>query len=194
MYGRRRKLSPEETAANVAKREARKQAAMTCQCCARKHLANGGVIAHHGYQRPYEGWQTASCMGARKLPFEIDRTQLAAMIVLLKQQKERMLTTRAAIENETLDLQLSYVVYGVGSKRETKYLNVTRATWDAVKAENQMIFIRHSWDSFDGRKKLELANRDNEIRFIASDIASQEKRYAGWQYTHKRENKQWVRI
>lgn len=43
----------------------------TCQICARDIKANTGVIAHHGYQRPF-GWrqQTASCFGARHLPYE----------------------------------------------------------------------------------------------------------------------------
>jgi hypothetical protein len=194
MYGRRRKLTAEETAANTVRREARKQAAMTCQCCARKHLANGGVIAHHGYQRPYEGWQTASCMGARELPFEVDRDCLAVMIAALKRQKERMIVARAAIENETVELTLSYVVHAGYGKREEKSLKVTRATWDAVRAENLMIFSRHLWSSFDTRKSLALMIRDSKIRFIASDIAAQEKRYAGWKQTHKRENDQWVKL
>lgn len=44
----------------------------TCQICARPIKANIGIIAHHGYRRPQRnsGWQTASCMGARHLPYE----------------------------------------------------------------------------------------------------------------------------
>lgn len=44
----------------------------TCQICGRVILARTGLIAHHGYQRPDRGsgWQTASCMGARHLPYE----------------------------------------------------------------------------------------------------------------------------
>ena len=43
----------------------------TCQICGRPIQANMGVIAHHGYQRPGGGWQSASCSGARGLPYEI---------------------------------------------------------------------------------------------------------------------------
>lgn len=43
----------------------------TCQICARPIEANTGVIAHHGYKRPGNGWQTASCFGARRLPYEV---------------------------------------------------------------------------------------------------------------------------
>ena len=48
----------------------RTQPATTCQICARPIEAGTGVIAHHGYQRPGGGWQTASCMGARHRPYE----------------------------------------------------------------------------------------------------------------------------
>lgn len=46
-------------------------AVTTCQVCARPIKAKTGVIAHHGYQRPGGGWQTASCFGARYRPFEV---------------------------------------------------------------------------------------------------------------------------
>src|SRR5882724_10212058 len=35
----------------------------TCQIC--------GRIAHRGYRRPGQGWQTASCSGALGLPYEV---------------------------------------------------------------------------------------------------------------------------
>jgi hypothetical protein len=43
----------------------------TCQICGRSIKSSSGVIAHHGYKRPGDGWQTASCFGARHLPYEI---------------------------------------------------------------------------------------------------------------------------
>lgn len=42
----------------------------TCQICGRPIKSNTGTIAHHGYKRPGQGWQTASCMGAKHLPYE----------------------------------------------------------------------------------------------------------------------------
>lgn len=47
------------------------KALTTCQICGRSIKANTGVIAHHGYQRPGDGWQTASCMGARFRLYEV---------------------------------------------------------------------------------------------------------------------------
>jgi hypothetical protein len=43
----------------------------TCQICGRAIKASKGLIAHHGYQRPNQGWQTRSCFGARYRPYEI---------------------------------------------------------------------------------------------------------------------------
>jgi hypothetical protein len=59
--------------ANAAKRAERLAAVRTCQICERQILANTGLIAHHGYQRPDRGsgWQTASCFGARYRPYEV---------------------------------------------------------------------------------------------------------------------------
>lgn len=42
-----------------------------CQICGRDILAKSGLIAHHGFQRPGDGWQTESCFGARHRPYEV---------------------------------------------------------------------------------------------------------------------------
>lgn len=41
-----------------------------CQICEREIKSKKGLIAHHGYKRPEQGWQTDSCIGARQLPYE----------------------------------------------------------------------------------------------------------------------------
>jgi hypothetical protein len=58
-----------------------------CQICARRIGVKAGVIAHHGYRRPWHrsGVQTASCTGARALPYEISRDLLTEEIHLLKE-------------------------------------------------------------------------------------------------------------
>jgi hypothetical protein len=52
----------------------------TCQICERIIKSNTGVLAHHGYQRPGDGWQTPSCLGARTLPYEVSRAALPPAI------------------------------------------------------------------------------------------------------------------
>ena len=43
----------------------------TCQICARAIRSKTGLIAHHGYKRPGQGWQTSSCYGAKYRPYEV---------------------------------------------------------------------------------------------------------------------------
>jgi len=53
----------------------------TCQICGRAILAKTGRIAHHGYKRPGNGWQTSSCYGARHRPYEVARDAIQGAIV-----------------------------------------------------------------------------------------------------------------
>jgi hypothetical protein len=51
-----------------------------CQVCGRAIKANTGRIAHHGYQRPGDGYQTRSCAGAKHVPYEIGHDALDSWI------------------------------------------------------------------------------------------------------------------
>lgn len=63
----------------------------SCQICERMIKATTGVIAHHGYQRPYQqGWQTSSCFGARHLPYEVSCDAIQPCIDHIKQYVEAM--------------------------------------------------------------------------------------------------------
>lgn len=62
----------------------------TCQICGRTIKAKSGLIAHHGYKRPQWGWQTASCMGARHLPYEVSCDVLPIAIEKIKAYISRM--------------------------------------------------------------------------------------------------------
>jgi hypothetical protein len=71
----------------------------TCQICGRAIKAKNGTIAHHGFKRP-RGWygQTASCPGAKHLPFEVDSKVLASWV-------ERLLAREAALLEMLQDVQ-----------------------------------------------------------------------------------------
>lgn len=60
----------------------------TCQVCGRKIKAKSGLIAHHGYQRRY-GWQSASCDGARFVPYEVSCDRLKEVAGWLERFIER---------------------------------------------------------------------------------------------------------
>lgn len=204
MYGRR-KLSIEETAANAKRKVEREAATMTCQCCGRKHLANRGWIAHHGYQRPGYGYQTASCFGAKALPFEVDRSKLGQWINMLKYTKLRMgqVLTEVVAERSPITLTHSFIDYRYGGrygyaayrKERTVKFNVTRANWNSVVAaeDNADIFRMKGWTNFEDMKLNDVESRIREINNIADDIKTQIKRYYNWKQTHKwnEEKKEW---
>lgn len=65
-------------------KEEKARLSRTCQICDRPIFAESGVIAHHGYERPGYGWQTASCYGARRLPWEKSCDAVADYIEIIK--------------------------------------------------------------------------------------------------------------
>ena len=53
----------------------------TCACCFREiAVGSDGKMVHHGYRRPGEGYQTASCMGINYRPLEVSNEGLIALI------------------------------------------------------------------------------------------------------------------
>lgn len=186
-YQRRRELTAEETAANAARKAARLKATMHCQICNRRILANTGLIAHHGYQRPYEQhWQTSSCYGARERPFEVSRDRLGQYIDMMVELRAREMEARTAIDQETAPAVFVYTKRGVDAwaKKETVRVPVTRATFAAAKAEHAIPMRQHSMHSFDDVKKHHLAGYDYRIKQIDSDLDECRKRWAGWKPTH----------
>ncbi len=62
----------------------------TCQICGRVCKSKNGLISHHGYRRSGDGWQTASCAGARFLPYEISCDRLPPTIEAIKEHISRV--------------------------------------------------------------------------------------------------------
>jgi hypothetical protein len=52
----------------------------TCPCCFRGIAVQSNRMVHHGYERPWEGMQTASCMGIHYKPLERSDEGLLAAI------------------------------------------------------------------------------------------------------------------
>lgn len=59
--------APREVAVKISNPE---QVRGTCACCFSNQAVVGAAMAHHGYQRPGDGYQTASCPGIAYQPFE----------------------------------------------------------------------------------------------------------------------------
>jgi hypothetical protein len=194
MYGSRAKLSPEQTAHNAKVKSDRALAAMTCQCCSGRILANTGVIAHHGYQRPSEGWQTASCFGARALPFEVDRSRLGELIVAIDQRLRMQRAGRADVIAEKYAIERGFADYSAakiwnGRRHVTPDIKIkfTRNTFDAQRTTHAELLRRNSFYplTFDELKKNELATRDYQIKQTSDDLRRCKKKYDGWMVTHE---------
>jgi hypothetical protein len=194
--GKRPPSRTSKTAIAQAERDAK---AMTCQCCGRGILAETGHIAHHGYQRPGMGWQTASCFGALALPFEVSRDVLGDYITAISERIESTAARRARIANEQAAIAWSY--REKGSKRtllgyDEKTVHVTRETFAAAHAEyvEARAYAPHPEPTFDSLKKQKLAALDGELTHLRRHLAEQQARYDGWTQTHKRDGDRWVAV
>lgn len=172
------------------------QLRMHCQCCGRSILAKTGTIAHHGYTRPGSGWQTASCYGAKALPWEVDRSALARLIDFIRDTLKRHVASRAEAAAEKIPVSYSYPgpYDKARCKSPTLYKDVTRATFDEIKADPQYKMVQRSVYDFDGLKKSDLDSRDRQIASLKKDIAEFSKRFNSWKQTHKRVGNAWVAI
>lgn len=78
----------------------------TCACCFRGIAVSGFTMAHHGYQRPFTGWQTASCSGIRFPPLEVSSAGLEWLIGALRLQLQNFESDYAARDTkETLTVR-----------------------------------------------------------------------------------------
>lgn len=176
------------------KQVAREAAQMTCQCCGGLFLANTGLMAHHGYRRPGDGWQTASCSGAKELPFEVSRDKLGAMIDRLKDWLSDAVYVRGEVEAERIKVALTYtdktspgMRYG---DRPKKTVHLDRESFDAVRQkveaeQGDETFSRYGWDGFDKVKAADIRVRDYQIHATREEIAALQARYDGWKQTHQ---------
>ncbi len=179
--------------------------AMECQVCARAICAKTGKIAHHGYARPGGGWQTASCYGAKHLPWEVSRDALGKLIEALEARLLRELANRADVDAERVAMPWSWKVrvqvegQPIWRKvEEPRSAMVSRSGWDAMLAaspDNAAMFSRvNGLGTFDAAKARRLASLDSSIAMLRSDIAAFKARYASWKQTHQRAGKAWIAL
>ena len=157
---------------------------MHCQACGRAILTKRGTIAHHGYGRPEAYLQTASCMGAKELPFEVDRKVLGRLIVALKDMQTRMQGVRDHIAREVLPVERQYTV-GFGPKVEKRSFKFWRITFESEQSQEALHHGGWFDYKFDDLLKAELASHDGRLRSIAREIKDQQDRYDGWRQTHE---------
>ncbi len=176
----------------TAKQREADEKARTCQICGRPIFAELGVIAHHGYQRPGDGWQTASCVGARELPYEADKTILALHVATQKEILRCMVAARADVAAERAPVTIAYEVDRLQEGKPLYYrgrrltdlvrFEVSRSSFDTTKDEHPKYFShRHvGRATFDDVLASELHNRDRAIGEQTTYVEWQKGREASW--------------
>ena len=162
--------------------EGRVQVRGTCQCCGGDVAVEGGEAewqrtrtAHHGYTRPGYGWQTASCEGARSLPYELGHAKLDSLLVALRQYEARLVGQEAALRAGTVTTVIRTVGYG----RRAETVEITADTADALADRLGLGWMRAGtvWQAV-LNNAADLAA--GELRHLRRDIASQQARREAW--------------
>jgi hypothetical protein len=80
-----------------------------CQICGREIGTTVGLIAHHGYTRPWpgSGSQTSSCYGARHVAYEVGHDALDSLIPIIRDDIKRF-TERLADWNANPPATVTY--------------------------------------------------------------------------------------
>jgi len=202
------KRPPSRTSKTAIAQDERDAKALTCQICARGILAETGQIAHHGYRRPGEGYQTASCGGALHLPFEVDRAELAKEIEFFKTRLIALKTSLGRLQREEVPLSIGYEVrealqWGLHRNIPHVLIGVTRANWEEKQVECPAAFKgktgpydRQTYSykayTFDVALAHALDRTEVAIGETKAHLDWQQGRYDGWVQTHDRVGDAWV--
>jgi len=148
-----------------------------CQVCGRQIESQKGVIAHHGYKRPGDGWQTASCLGARYLPYQESCNRLieVAQIVreyIVRQQQE--LADFLINPPQTLSVFINKSAYQQGKEivcQRPEDLDINSYGYKVSSGMPRTYEYAHS----DIKR-----NYERVIRFAQEDVVIMEQRIVNW--------------
>lgn len=187
-------LQAKQPRPKTAKEIAKEAAQMTCQICGRAIFAERGRIAHHGYERPGTGWQTASCEGALKLPFEASNEALLAHIVRIG---AHIVETQLQLgETQAETRAVPYRYYSKERARQNarfgaklqKTIWVTRLDFDAKLAEiadDRAYRGDGIGDTFDRAKDYRVRALQGELQASRDYQRLQTDRAKAWKATHR---------
>lgn len=143
-----------------------------CQICAREIKANTGLIAHHGYQRPGTGWQTASCDGAKQLPYEVSRDFIPVVI----ERYKNFAANQEALADEMLRNPAPTITrFAVYSFQENQTYEKP-ADFDPYKTVNAGAHR----PGYEAEFSSQYRNHRRNVKDINSEIERLQKRYDDW--------------
>lgn len=155
-----------------------------CQICGRRQRlvrVSGGAVthlAHHGYERPAEGWQTASCRGARHLPYEVSRDLIPVVVEEIERYIVTQVKGRAELDTDPPE-KLQYE--GPGTKTIGRYRFPEMV--DVPKPEGWVFVERasHPYRSYDYLLAAAKSGYDRRIANSRADVVHFRKRYDTWE-------------
>lgn len=170
---------------------------MTCQICGRAIHANTGKIAHHGYQRPGHGYQTASCPGAQHVPFELSRDILERYIEQLHRRHDSLEgTLRQIAAGELSSTSLLLTDYDAphhhGRTRPSKIVTFTRDNIEQLREELPKTLSTNRVRSFEDAQESLKVRSEAEVQQLRIEITHQADRYMRWEQTHSWDGKAYV--
>ena len=159
---------------------------MTCQICGRDILAGSGAIAHHGYQRPGDGYQTGSCYGALKLPFEVSRDALghyitAVLAPTIDRKKEHL--ARMQARDPSVEVKVHYQAKKYNNwRREQSSFVANAASYEQSRDIHRPLaaWPRDIKDTFEEVLLVAIARQKNSLRMDEAYMVGQEVRFNDW--------------
>lgn len=148
----------------------------TCQICARAIKANTGVIAHHGYQRPGNGWQTSSCYGAKYAPYEESRDAIPVCIENYKASSEQQ-------ANYAADLMANppaQITQYARSSYDTDQTFDRPADFDATGTMDGSIYVKYD-DGYSRNFRRMVKDAQRNVVEINAAIKALSERYDAWE-------------
>lgn len=149
----------------------------TCQICGRLIKAKNGIIAHHGYQRPGDGYQTRSCFGARHVPYEVGHNALDEYKKLIEEVYLPNAIERRAkfIAEPPMTLKATIGKYGYNRGREVEYQRP-----ETFNAEYHAAQGSHRMNCYEGRFTSLCWEFKHQIQGWRGDLEFITKRRAAW--------------
>ena len=144
----------------------------TCQICGRPIKAKDGIIAHHGYKRPGDGWQTASCAGARHKPYEEACDCLPPTIAYIKEH-----ITRVEIKlEEHINNPPKTLTVNKGFSWQKNYVEIPLpSTFDAKNPPCCVGMFSYEGEHSDIKRKYQ-----QDIKYSKQDLQYMEERLKNW--------------
>lgn len=126
----------------------------TCPCCFRMIAVVRGTMAHHGYERPGTGWQTASCPGIRFKPLEVSSEGLVWIIGVVRDRLEKF---RKSYDE--------------------------RNEWEKISQlnKNKVITVVKGSDQWDKVFRHHILKLESDIQISQSELKRLEERLQNWQ-------------